>query len=74
MAQTIRDVTTPNPVALQASSPINEAARQMKQRDIGDVIVLDGGKPVGIGSIGDLAVDRDPESALAEINGAPGNT
>lgn len=35
---------TPNPVALPATSPLNEAARQMKEQDIGDVIVLDDGE------------------------------
>jgi CBS domain-containing protein len=36
--------------------------------------VVDKGKPVGIVSIGDLALDRDPDSALADISAAPPNT
>ncbi len=139
MAQTIRDVMTPDPVALPSTSALNEAARQMKERDIGDVIVLadgevcgvvtdrdivvravaedrnpsttkladicsrdvvtlspsdsvedaiammregairrvpivENGMPVGVVSIGDLAVVRDPDSALADISAAPPNT
>jgi hypothetical protein len=31
------------------------------------------GRPVGIVSLGDLAVDRDPKSVLAEISAAPPN-
>jgi hypothetical protein len=31
------------------------------------------GTPVGIVSIGDLAVERDPDSALADISAAPPN-
>jgi CBS domain-containing protein len=138
VTQSIREVMTPDPVALPASAPLKEAAHQMKQRDIGDVIVLDDskvcgvvtdrdivvralaedrnpkttkladicsrelvslgpddsvedairlmrdravrrlpvvdkGKPVGIVSLGDLALERDADSALAEISGAPGN-
>jgi hypothetical protein len=32
------------------------------------------GKVVGIVSIGDLALDRDPDSALADISAAPPNS
>jgi hypothetical protein len=30
--------------------------------------VVDGDRPVGIVSLGDLAVDREPDSTLAEIS------
>lgn len=139
MAQTIQKLMTPNPVALPADSSLHEAARCMKQDDIGDVIVLDNGtvcgvvtdrdivvravaesrdpsttkladicsrdlvtvaptdsvenavrlmrehairrlpvveqdgSPVGIVSLGDLAVERDPDSALADISAAAPN-
>ena len=44
----------------------------------GDVEMVDGppvavGKPVGVVSIGDLALERDSDSALADISAAPGN-
>ena len=133
---TVQDVMTTEPVAMQSSDSVLDAARRMKERDIGDVIVLDGdsvcglvtdrdivvrvlaeerephgtqlgevcsrdlvtvapgddltaagdlmreravrripvvenGKVVGIVSIGDLAIERDPESALANISAAP---
>jgi CBS domain-containing protein len=35
------------------------------------VPVVEDSKPVGIISIGDLAVERDPKSALGEISAAP---
>lgn len=138
MGQSIREIMTTDPVSLPASSSITEAARCMKDRDIGDVIVIDegeicgvltdrdivvrglaagrdpggtkiaevcsrdlvtaspnddvdktvqlmrekairripvveGGKAVGMVSIGDLAVERDPRSALADISAAPPN-
>lgn len=138
MGQSIRDIMTPDPVSLSASSPVTDAARYMKDRDIGDVIVLDdgdiygvltdrdivvrvlatgqdpsstkiaevctrqitsvspdedvdktvelmrekavrripvveGGKAVGMVSIGDLALERDPKSALADISAARPN-
>ena len=138
MAQTVRDVMTENLVTLPRTAPLADAARQMKQNDIGDVIVLndgemcgvvtdrdivvraiaegkdpqsstleeicshkvvtvtpddsleravqlmrdravrrlpvvEGGKPIGIVSIGDLAIERDETSALADISAAEGN-
>ncbi len=138
MAQTVRDVMTENLVTLPGSAPLTDAARQMKESDIGDVIVMadselcgvvtdrdivvraiaegkdprsstleeicshdvvtigpddsidqaaqlmrqravrrlpvvEGGRPVGIVSIGDLAIERDETSALADISAAEGN-
>jgi CBS domain-containing protein len=136
MAQTIRDVMTPDPVTMPASSPLEEAARVMKERDIGDVLVteadtlcglvtdrdivvrglaegrasarlgdicskelivlspqdsladairmmsehairrlpvVENGQPVGVVSIGDLAVEHDRDSALGDISAAPAN-
>lgn len=37
------------------------------------VPVVEGGQAVGIVSIGDLAVERDPDSPLAEISAASPN-
>jgi CBS domain-containing protein len=139
MPQRIHDVMTPNPVALPGTTSVYEAARVMRDQDIGDVIVIEnhqvcgivtdrdivvrtvaeaqdsatttladvcshalltvtptdtveeavrlmrtyairrlpvveGGKAVGMVSLGDLAVERDPDSALGEISAAPPNT
>ena len=138
MAQIIRDVMTPNPVSIPAASSVADAARAMRDANIGDVIVLkdsqvcgiltdrdivvrgvaegrdlaatkvgdicsqeltsvsptdeveqaillmrdkavrrlpvvEGGKAVGVVSIGDLAIERDPHSALGTISAAPPN-
>ena len=138
MAKPIRDVMTANPVCLPASTPILDAARQMRDNDIGDVVVeksgkicgivtdrdivvraiaegknvqttdlesicskeitslrpdqteedavrlmrqkairrlpvVENGKIVGIVSLGDLAVDKDPGSVLGQISAAAGN-
>jgi CBS domain-containing protein len=139
MPQRIHDVMTPNPVALPGTTSVYEAARVMRDQDIGDVIVIENhqvcgivtdrdivvrtiaeaqdsatttladicshalltvtptdtveeavrlmrtyairrlpvveeGKAVGMVSLGDLAVERDPDSALGEISAAPPNT
>lgn len=138
MAQTVRDVMTPDPIMLQQDSTVAEAAMAMKGRDIGDVLVCEGerlygiltdrdivirvlaegkdpkatklgdvastdlvtispddkvddavravrdrairrlpvledGRPCGVVSLGDLAVEKDPKSALAEVSAAPPN-
>ena len=138
MAQKVREIMTTNVVSLPCSAPITDAARRMKEADIGDVIVLadgtmcglvtdrdivlravaegkdtrsatleeicthdvatvgpddsieqaiqvirqravrrvpvvENGRPVGIVSIGDLAIERDEDSALADLSAAEGN-
>jgi CBS domain-containing protein len=47
-----------------------EAVRWMREAAIRRLPVVEGGKPIGIVSIGDLAVTRDPSSALADISEA----
>ena len=139
MARTVKDVMTTDVVACDASTSLADAARLMRDRDIGDVLVEDGGqlrgivtdrdivvrclaeggdmsratlanacsadlatadpemtldeaaqimrdravrrlpvvrdgRAVGIVSIGDLAIERDPDSALADISSAEPNT
>lgn len=139
MPKRIRDVMTSNPVAMSETSLVTEAARAMRDADIGDVIVLknnkvcgivtdrdivvraiadgrdpakatlgdicsrdlttlspidtvedavqmmrdkavrrlpvvEGNQVVGVVSLGDLALERDPNSALGDISAAPPNT
>lgn len=138
MAQLVRDVMTSSPVTFSADTPVQRAAVTMRDRDIGDVLVVDDaglrgivtdrdivvrglaeredlfgctlgevctenlvaagpdedveiailrmrenavrripvvmdGWPVGVLSIGDAAIERDPTSILANISAAPGN-
>ena len=139
MGKTVRDVMTPNPVAMEGTSTLLDAAKAMRDSDIGAVVVLDHdrkvvglatdrglvlrgvtqglhpanarleevasknittlgpndslsdathlmrskairripvvdqGKPVGMLSISDLALERDPNSVLGDISSAPPN-
>jgi CBS domain-containing protein len=133
MASTVEHIMKKDPVTLQAKAPILEAARAMRDKHIGNVVVLEGekicgivtdrdivvrgladgkdtkqtplaeicsrdlltvapessiddaiqimrdkavrrlpvvsaGKPVGIVSLGDLALERDPDSVLGKIS------
>ena len=138
MSQTVREVMTAKPLALQEGTTLVEAARAMRDHDVGDVVLLDddqvtgivtdrditirgvaegmqpdetvlsqvaskklvtvppdasveeavslmrehavrrlpvveAGRPVGIVSLGDLAVEKAPESTLADISAADPN-
>jgi len=63
-----RDLTTLSP-----TDRVEDAVNYMREKAIRRLPVVDGGKPVGIVSLGDLAVERDPHSALSDISAAPPN-
>lgn len=63
-----RDLAT-----VSSDTPVDDAVRIMRDKAIRRLPVVDAGKPVGVVSIGDLAVERDPSSALADISGAQPN-
>ena len=68
----IGEVCTGNPVALEPQQSVDEAVQAMREHDIRRLPVVKDGRPVGIVSLGDLAVEREPDSALADIStGAP---
>src|SRR5690348_15199961 len=51
--QTVREVMTPRVVTLPSETTLAEAARTMREQDIGDIVVSDGAAPAG------LVTDRD---------------
>jgi CBS domain-containing protein len=54
--------------------PVERAIELMRYNAIRRLPVVEGGTPVGIVSLGDLAAVRDPSSVLADISAAPANT
>jgi CBS domain-containing protein len=62
MAQPVRDVMTPNPVILEATATVAEAAQQMRDEDVGDVLVQEDGKLCGIVTDRDIVVRCVAES------------
>ncbi|EYR61812.1 oxidoreductase [Actinotalea ferrariae CF5-4] len=56
MARTIADVITPDPVTIEATGTVREAAELMRSGDIGDVVVVEGGSLLGIVTDRDLVV------------------
>ena len=58
-------------VTVAPDDPIERAIELMRERAVRRLPVVEGGKPVGVVSIGDLAVERDPYSVLADISEEP---
>lgn len=72
-ASTVKDVMTPDPIALPETASLFDAARKMRDAGIGDVVVLDGETVCGIVTDRDIVVrgiadGRNPQSTtLAEV-------
>ncbi len=69
----IGDIASRELTAVSPDDPLDRAVQLMRERAIRRLPVVEQGKPVGIVSIGDLALYRDPDSALADISAAPPN-
>lgn len=67
------EISTRDTITLDPSSSIGDAIGAMREANIRRVPVVDNGNPVGILSLGDLAMALDEESALAEISSASQN-
>lgn len=67
------EICSKDVAALSPSDSVGDAVRLMTDKAIRRAPVIEGGKPVGIVSIGDLAVSTDRDSALADISAAPPN-
>ncbi|MFI7075314.1 CBS domain-containing protein [Micromonospora sediminicola] len=71
---TIGSIITREVVMIEQHCTANEAAALMRERNIRRVLVCDSDrKLVGIVSLGDLAMQLDPRSALSDISEAAPN-
>jgi CBS domain-containing protein len=66
-------VCTVTVTSIQPTASVDEAVRTMRREDVRRLPVVEGGRPIGIVTLGDLAVALDPESVLADISAAPPN-
>jgi CBS domain-containing protein len=66
----VSDVCTSGVEAIDPSASVDDALRRMREADIRRLPVVQDGRPVGIISLGDLAVEREPDSTLADISAA----
>jgi CBS domain-containing protein len=69
----LADIASKELVTLGPDDTVEDAVRIMRDRAIRRIPVVEEGKPVGIVSIGDLAIERDPRSALADISSTEPN-
>lgn len=54
----VREIMNTAVATATAGTPISEVAKLMADKDVGSVVILDGGKPVGIVTDRDLVVDH----------------
>jgi CBS domain-containing protein len=60
-------------VTVSPEASVEDAVRLMRERAIRRLPVVEDGRPVGIVSLGDLAVEREPDSPLADISASEPN-
>jgi CBS domain-containing protein len=68
---TVGEVATQNPIVVSPDQPAAEAVQLMRDHALRRLPVCENGHLVGVLSLGNLATERDPESALADISAAP---
>ncbi|MGH7337902.1 MAG: CBS domain-containing protein, partial [Myxococcota bacterium] len=69
----LRDLCTSDITTLSPDATVDDAVSLMSDRAVRRIPVVENGELVGIVSLGDLALERDPESALGQISAAPAN-
>jgi CBS domain-containing protein len=71
---TVADVCTRDLVTVSPDDPVEQAVRLMRQVAVRRLAVVDGDRLVGVISLGDVAIERDESSALADISAADPNS
>lgn len=71
---TVGEVCSPDVVSIDADDDLDKAVRMMCDRAVRRIPVTDDGLLVGVVSLGDLAIERDPQSALGQISAAQQNS
>ena len=72
-AMKVDQIASKEITALAPEDPIDKAVKLMRSRAIRRFPVVRAGKPVGVLTIGDMAVELDPKSALADLSAADPN-
>ena len=73
-AQTpVVEIASPEIATVRSDETVDEAARLMRERDVRRLPVVEDGQPVGIVTLGYFAVEREPDSSLADISAADPN-
>ena len=67
---TVEGMFTHDITALAPTDTVHDAVRLMRARDVRRLPVVEGGKAIGIVSLGDISVETAPSSILADISAA----
>jgi signal-transduction protein with cAMP-binding, CBS, and nucleotidyltransferase domain len=67
---TVEEAYTPDISALAPTDTVQDAVVQMREKDIRRLPVVEGGKAIGIVSLGDLSIHTEPGSVLSDISAA----
>jgi CBS domain-containing protein len=70
---TLREICSTDVSTLAPDASIDDAVSLMRSCAVRRIPVVENGDLVGIVSLGDLAQERDPNSALGRISSAPAN-
>ncbi|MFF8970141.1 CBS domain-containing protein [Streptomyces sp. NPDC014995] len=70
---TVASVCSDDLVTVTPDEDLDHAVQVMREHAVRRVPVVEEGRPVGIVSLGDLAIERDPDSALGDISAAKSN-
>lgn len=62
------DVCSVNPVTAEPNDDADIAVQRMREGGVRRIPVVENGHPVGVLSIGDMAIERDERSVLADIS------
>ena len=69
----LEDICTQGMTELSPDDGLDQAMQMMRDKAVRRLLVVDGSKPVGIVSLGDLAQRLDRSSVLGDISSAPPN-
>ena len=72
-ATRIGDICSGELAALSPDDDVADATRLVRERAVRRIPVLQDGTPVGVVSLGDLALEKDATSALSDVSAAPPN-
>lgn len=73
-ATAVGEICSPDLVTAAPGDDADTAVQRMREHAVRRIPVVDNGRPVGVLSIGDMAIEREERSALADISAEPPNT
>jgi CBS domain-containing protein len=71
---TVQEACSPGLVTVTPEDEVDRAIQLMREHSLRRLPVVEDGKAVGIIALADLAMERDPSSALGDISAAAPNT